>query len=108
MWARLIKRALPKNWWNRAAPNVEQNSNTLARLDENDPTFKCLLDHAFAQFSNDLAIALDPSQPSALRITHADGAAAIRMFIEDLEFRRRGWNEDRIRQEREEKLKRKN
>ena len=101
MWARLIKHVLPANWWNRPAPNIDRNSDTLSRLTEDDPTFNCILDHAFAQFSNDLAITLDPGAPSDQRLAHADAAAGLRRFIEDMEYRRAGWNDERIRAERE-------
>lgn len=98
MWNRLIKRVLPK-WWHTAPPvNEERNENTLSRLEENDPVLTCVREHAFAQFSNELETALDRNAPVAVRISAADSASGLRRFLEDMEYKRQGWNEYRIEQ----------
>jgi len=97
IWNRLLKAVLPAAI--QAAPplDVDRNTNTLARLEENDPVLACVRDHAVAQFGNELTLALDRTAPAAVRLAALDSASGLRLFLEDLEYRRQGWNEERIR-----------
>jgi hypothetical protein len=96
IWQRMIGRCLPPAVDNAPAPDVDRNTNTLGRLEENDPVLACVRDHLFAQFSNELVTAMDRSAPPAVRIGALDSASGLRQFMEDLEARRQGWNEDRL------------
>jgi hypothetical protein len=98
IWNRLIKRLLPADYHERPAPDLDQNSSTLARLQENDPVYRAVMDHAFVQFANALNEVLDPTQPRDKRVSAADSAIGLRQFIEDIEYRRAGWNEERVKQ----------
>lgn len=97
----MFKRVLPEKVREAAPADVERNTNTLMRLEENDPVLACVRDHAVAQFGNELAVALDRTAPAAVRISALDSASGLRAFLEDMEYRRQGWNEERVRKLRE-------
>lgn len=101
IWQRLYESVLPKAVQTAPATDVNRNTTTLGRLEENDPVLACVRDHLLVQFSNELVTALDRSAPAAVRISALDSASGLRHFIEDLELRRQGWNEDRIQKLRE-------
>jgi hypothetical protein len=83
---------------------VDANTRLLERLQENDPTWRCFVDHAFSEFSNNMTIALDPARPTEQRIRYLDRAAGVYAFLEDIETRRQilraEWaNQQRLAQE---------
>lgn len=72
----------------RPAPDLDANSLVLARLQDNDPVYRMLIDHALVEFANNLTVALDPRRPAAERVSYMDRAAAVASFLDDIETRR--------------------
>ncbi|MDE2106246.1 MAG: hypothetical protein KGL39_54000 [Patescibacteria group bacterium] len=101
IWQALIECVLPKTIQTQPAPDVDRNTRTLMRLEENDPVLACVRDHAVAKFGECLNTALDRGRPAGERLAAIDSASGVKEFIEELEWRRLGWNEERIRTERE-------
>ena len=99
MFNRMLKLLLPGEWKKRGAANVDRNTDTLARIEDTNPVYRVMMDHAFAQFANDMMDVLDPALPSDRRLAAADSASGLRKFIEDIEARRMGWVAERKAEE---------
>ena len=102
-WARAFKRLLGRLPTLQAPIDADANANVLAHLPAADPKFKCMMEHAYAQFEDNLRDVLDVSQPDGDRLRHANSAAGMKQFIEELEMLREGWNAERIKVMREQK-----
>lgn len=90
-WERVVKRVTGQRA-ERPPANPELNTARLMKLPAEDPVYKLVVDHGLAAVGNELQVVLDPQAPAELRLRHADRAAGVKAFLEDLEVRREGWN----------------
>lgn len=89
IWARAMKRLFNRpSLQQRPAPDLDANSDVLARLQDDDPKYRMFVDHMFAELSNNMVTALDPRHPKDLRLSYLDRAAGILHSLEEIEVRR--------------------
>lgn len=99
---KLFEFVLPKGWRTRREPKPETNDLLLARLSENDPLYRALMDHAYAQFENDSLAALQPKLTASEREFLCGRASAMAAYISTIEHtsvRARAEVESRARQQ---------
>lgn len=90
---RLLEFVLPARWRTRPAPDETANAATFTRLEETDPVYRLLLDHAFVDAQNALRELMDPNCPDPkLHYWRGHLAASIE-FIEGIERRRLEWRQ---------------
>jgi len=97
-WWQAIKRTL-SDWWQQQGPVVvdegpaeDAKTQRLYRTPNNEPTFRCIMDHAVVSLGNEMAAAME-APPGPVRDGHIERAAAMRAFLSEIEARREIWRE---------------
>ena len=109
-WARLCERVARKYNKQTALPerpvaNPDANAERLARLGDDDPTYRALMDYAFVEFENNVELSLRAGNGAEARITYSDRAAGVLGFIEKVEADRGVLRADYLRKLKKEEKK---
>jgi len=78
---------LPKSWRTRLEPKPEQNDAVMARLPDENPVFRAMMDRAFEQLEQDLMGTTRPGLSAEDRAYTAGRAAAMAQYLTGIE----GW-----------------
>lgn len=91
----IIRKALemlcvPKGWRTRAEPKPEQNDAVMARLREEDPVYRALMDRAYEQLEQDLMGTTRGGLSAEDRAFAAGRANALAQYVMGIE----NWREE--------------
>ena len=100
LWERAVKSLLSWWWQEQGPPNVDANTARLWHIPENEPTFRCIMDHAVVKLGNHLQEAMT-YPPGAARDVALNKAQAMREFVDEIEGKREIWREHVKRQQQE-------
>lgn len=99
----LLDFLLPTRWRRRPAPNQEANAATLARLDDLDPVYRLLMDHAHVRAQNALRELMHPKCTDSGLHYWRGQLAGLAEHIEEIEQLRLRWREQKQAQQVERK-----
>lgn len=84
----------------RPAMDAERNDKVLVDVNDEQPVFRAVMDHAYAHVENNLAVAFDPAKSVDERRDFNNRAAGVAAFIADVENTRARLKAERADQQR--------
>jgi hypothetical protein len=83
----------------RPAMEADRNDKVLVDVNEEQPVFRAVMDHAYAHVENNLAVAFDASKSVEERRDFSNRAAGVTAFIADVENTRARLKAERAEQQ---------
>jgi len=87
-WTRLCERIVRSPQEERKAMDADANDRALTQLRDDDPAYRALMDHAFNQVENNMAVAFGTQYSVDERRDFMNRAAGVQAFITAVEDRR--------------------
>ena len=79
LWDRAVKGLLSPWWRAQKPPDVDANTSRLWHIPENEPTFRCIMDHAVVKLGNHLQEAMTHIKMLQLKINLLTKSLCLRL-----------------------------
>ena len=103
-WNQLVERVVRgrngQTGTGRPAMDADRNDKVLVDVNDEQPVFRAVMDHAYAHVENNLAVAFDAAKSVDERRDFSNRAAGVTAFIADVENTRARLKADRADQQR--------